>query len=69
MTDPQQVAAFLNARKPSPYCDESIQKLLKLKRHQQAQQAGRVAGRPQGGFTRSAGICANCHKQLTVTHA
>jgi hypothetical protein len=30
---------FLKSHKPSPYCDTCIQRALKLKRHQRAQQA------------------------------
>ena len=68
MTVPQQVSAFLNGKKPAPFCDECITTSLGLQRHQQAQQAT-SAGAASGGFTRERGTCSQCHKNVIVTHA
>lgn len=68
MTVLQRVSAFLNERKPAAFCDECITTSLRLKRHQQAQQAT-SAGVTSEGFTRERGTCSNCHKNVLVTHA
>ncbi len=67
MTVPQQVAQFLQTHKPSPYCDTCIRVALKLKKHQQVQQAT-SGGAASGGFIRGAGTCSACGKNSVVTH-
>ncbi len=68
LTVPEKVAQFLQANRPSAYCDTCIQKALNLKRHQQAQQAA-SGGAASGGFIRGAGTCSVCGKNVEVTHA
>jgi hypothetical protein len=68
MTVPEQVSAFLNAKKSAAFCDQCITSLLGLKRHQQAQQAT-TGGAAAGGFIRESGTCSNCKKNVIVTHA
>jgi hypothetical protein len=67
-TVPERVSSFLNAKKPAAFCDHCIKSLLGLKRHQQAQQAA-TGGAASGGFTREAGTCSNCKKNVIVTRA
>jgi len=68
MTVPEQVAHFLQTHRPLPYCDSCIQRALKLKRHQQVQQAT-SSGAASGGFIRRTGTCSVCGKNSAVTHA
>src|SRR5258707_37314 len=68
MTVPQQVAHFLQTHRPLPYCDSCIQSALKLKRHQQVQQAT-SGGAASGGFIRRAGTCSVFGKNSAITHA
>jgi hypothetical protein len=68
MTVLQRVSAFLDEKKPTPFCDECITTLLGLKRHQQAQQVC-SAGVTSERFARARGICSNCNKSVIVTHA
>ncbi len=64
VTVPQQVAHFLQTHKPSPYCDTCIQSALKLKRHQQVQQAT-SGGAASGGFIRVLGLARHVGKTLS----
>src|SRR3977135_617782 len=66
MTVPEQVAHFLQTHRPLPYCDSCIQSALKLKRHQQVQQAT-SGGAASGGFIRRAGTCSVCGKNSAIT--
>src|SRR5260370_11538960 len=63
MTVPEQVAHSLQTHRPLPYCDSCIKSALKLKRHQQVQQAT-SGGAASGGFIRRAGTCSVCGKTL-----
>jgi hypothetical protein len=65
MTIAEQVSSFLRANNGKAFCDDCLQKLVKLKLRQQAQ---RVTGALEQTreFTREEGTCSNCGKEKKV---
>jgi len=59
MTVPERIAAYLKKNTPHAYCDDCLQKLLRLARRQEAQQTTKPLGLTEA-FTREPGRCFNC---------
>lgn len=61
----EQVNTYLTKRRPDELCDSCVADHLKL-RHQQANRVTMALG-TTSDFTRSAGICADCDRELITT--